>query len=575
MGEFYDARKEMPGWSSPGFDDSKWQPAVCKTGSNAKIEPHPGNPVQPIEQIVPKSVREHAPGVHIFDLGQNISGVIRLKVKGKAGDKVTIRYAEVLHNDGRLSTENLRCARAVDTYILKGDPNGEAWTPEFTYHGFQYVELTGFPGTPDKNAVTGIVLHSDTPLHGKFKCSDPMLNQLHSNMVWTQRGNFFEMPTDCPQRDERMGWTGDAQIYVRAATFNADIAAFYTKWLRDLNDDQWDYGAYPAYAPRPLARPNEHHAAGWMDAGVICPWTIWQVYGDTRVIREHWRKMNDFMAWRATRDPELKGALDDCNFGDWLSLGDVKTPIPFIDLAYHAYDARLMAEMAAAIGDKAASNKYKAQAAKVAAAFQKAYLKPDAKLAVHNQSTYAMALFFDLIPAAQKDAAAGHLAALVKANGNKMTTGFLGTRPLLPALSATGHHDLAGILMQQREFPSWGYEVDNGATTIWERWNSYIKGKGVHEPTMNSFSHYAFGAVCEWMFADLAGIDRAAPGFDKVKIAPRPTGTITHASAGMDTRHGALSCSWKIENSTFTADVVVPPNTTAEITLPVKPEIRS
>lgn len=573
MGESYDARKEMPGWSSPGFDDSKWQPAVCKTGSNAKIEPHPGNPVRPIEQIVPKSVREHAPGVHVFDLGQNISGVIRLKVKGKAGDKVKIRYAEVLHNDGRLSTENLRCARAVDTYILKGDPNGEAWTPEFTYHGFQYVELTGFPGTPDKNAVTGIVLHSDTPLHGKFECSDPMLNQLHSNMVWTQRANFFEMPTDCPQRDERMGWTGDAQIYVRAATFNADIAAFYTKWLRDLNDDQWDYGAYPAYAPRPLARPNEHHAAGWMDAGVICPWTIWQVYGDTRVIREHWRKMNDFMAWRASRDPELKGALDDCNFGDWLSLGDVKTPIPFIDLAYHAYDARLMSEMAAAIGDQAASNKYKAQAAKVAAAFQKAYLQPDAKLAVHNQSAYAMALFFDLIPAAQKDAAAGHLAALVKANGNKMTTGFLGTRPLLPALSATGHHDLAGVLMQQREFPSWGYEVDNGATTIWERWNSYIKGKGVHEPTMNSFSHYAFGAVCEWMFADLAGIDRAAPGFDKVKIAPRPTGTITHASAGMETRHGALSCSWKIENGTFTADVVVPPNTTAEITLPVKGEV--
>jgi alpha-L-rhamnosidase len=573
MGESYDARKEMPGWSSPGFDDSKWQPAVCKTGSNAKIEPHPGNPVRPIQQIVPKSVREHAPGVHIFDLGQNISGVIRLKVKGKAGDKVKIRYAEVLHNDGRLSTENLRCARAVDTYILKGDPNGEAWTPEFTYHGFQYVELTGFPGTPDKNAVTGIVLHSDTPMHGKFECSDPMLNQLYSNMVWTQRGNFFEMPTDCPQRDERMGWTGDAQIYVRAATFNADIAAFYTKWLRDLNDDQWDYGAYPAYAPRPLARPNEHHAAGWMDAGVICPWTIWQVYGDTRVIREHWRKMNDFMAWRAARDPELKGALDDCNFGDWLSLGDVKTPIPFIDLAYHAYDAKLMSEMAAAIGDKAASDKYKAQAAKVTSAFQKAYLKPDAKLAVHNQSAYAIALFFDLIPATQKDAAAGHLAALVKANGNKMTTGFLGTRPLLPALSATGHHDLAGILMQQREFPSWGYEVDNGATTIWERWNSYIKGKGVHEPTMNSFSHYAFGAVCEWMFSELAGIDRAAPGFDKVKISPRPTGTITRASAAMETRHGGLSCSWKIENGTFTADVVVPPNTTAEITLPVKGEV--
>jgi alpha-L-rhamnosidase len=574
MGESYDARKELTGWTTAGYDDAKWESAVCKTGSNAKVEPHPGVPVRSIEEMAAKTVREHQPGVFIYDLGQNISGVIRLKVKGKAGDKVTIRHAEMLHNDGRLSTENLRCARAVDTYILKGDPAGEMWTPEFTYHGFQYVELTGFPGTPGLDAVTGIVIHSDTPMHGSFESSDPMLNKLYQNMVWTQRANFFEMPTDCPQRDERMGWTGDAQIYVRAATFNADIASFYTKWLRDLNDDAWDYGAYAAYAPRPLARPNEHHAAGWMDAGVICPWTIWQVYGDTRVISEHWRKMNDFMDWRGTRDPELKGAVDDCGFGDWLSVGNVKTPIPFIDLAYHAYDARLMAEMAAAIGKTKDAAKYRALAAKVAGAFQKAYLQKDAKLAIHNQTAYAMALFFDLIPAGQRAAAAGHLAELVRENGNKMTTGFLGTRPLLPALSASGHHDLAGILMQQREYPSWGYEVDNGATTIWERWNSYVKGKGVHEPSMNSFSHYAFGAVCEWMMGELAGIDRAAPGFDRVKIAPRPTGTITRAAGSMETRHGKLACSWKIEGGKFSAEVTVPPNTTAEVILPVKGAVR-
>ena len=573
MGESYDARKELTGWSTAGYDESAWEAAVCKTGTNSKVEPHPGVPVRPIEEMAAKTVREHKPGVFIFDLGQNISGVVRLKVKGKAGEKVTIRYAEMLHDDGRLSTENLRCARSVDTYILKGDPAGETWTPEFTYHGFQFIELTGFPGKPGIDAVTGIVIHSDTPLHGSFESSDPMLNRLYQNMVWTQRANFFEMPTDCPQRDERMGWTGDAQIYVRAATFNADIASFYTKWLRDLNDDAWDYGAYPAYAPRPLARPNEHHAAGWMDAGVICPWTIWQVYGDTRVISEHWRKMNDFMIWRSARDPELKGAIDDCGFGDWLSVGNVKTPIPYIDLAYYAYDARLMEQMAAAIGNTQDAAKYKALADKVAAAFQKAYLKPDATLGVHNQSAYAIALFFDLIPADRRAEAAGHLAALVKENGNKMTTGFLGTRPLLPALSASGHHDLAGVLMQQREYPSWGYEVDNGATTIWERWNSYIKGSGVLEPSMNSFSHYAFGAVCEWMMADLAGIDRAAPGFDRVKIAPRPTGTITHAAASMDTRHGKLACAWKINGSKFEVKITVPPNTIGEVTLPVKGEI--
>ena len=568
MGESYDARREMPGWSDPGFDDSAWQQAVAKTGTNARVEPHPGVPVLPIEEIKPVSVREQQPGVFVFDLGQNISGVIRLKVKGKAGEKVKMRFAEVLHLDGRLSTENLRCARAVNTYTLKGDPAGEVWIPEFTFHGFQYVELTGFPGTPDLESVTGIVLHSDTPLHGEFTCSDPMLDRLYQNIVWTQRANFFEMPTDCPQRDERMGWTGDAQIYVRAATYNADIASFYTKWLRDLNDDQWDYGAYPAYAPRPLARPNEHHAAGWMDAGVICPWTIWQIYGDTRVISEHWRKMNDFMEWRITRDRELKGAVDDCGFGDWLSLDEVKTPIPFIDLAYHAYCAQLMAEMAEAIGQPDDMKKYRKRHEDVTTAFRKQYLQPDGKLAIHNQTAYAMALFFGLIPEELQPSAAGHLATLVRANGNKLATGFLGTRPLLPVLSAHGHHDLAGILIQQKEYPSWGYEVENGATTIWERWNSFIKDKGPHEPAMNSFSHYAFGAVCEWMFADLAGIDRAATGFDRIRIAPRPTGTLTRVSAAMQTRHGRLACAWEIKDGTFAATLTIPPNTTADVTLP-------
>lgn len=344
--------------------------------------------------------------------------------------------------------------------------------------------------------------------------------------------------------------------------------------MRNLNDDQWDYGASPAYAPRPLARPNEHHAAGWMDAGVICPWTIWQVYGDTRVITEHWRKMRDFMQWRKLRDPELHGATDDCNFGDWLSLGRVKTPIQFIDLAYHAYCAKLMAEMAGAIGRMQEAEDCRKHAAKVANAFRIIYLKPDGSLTIHNQTAYAMALFMGLIPETQKSAAAAHLAKLVKDNGNKMTTGFLGTRPLLPVLSAHGHPDLAGLLMLQRDFPSWGYEVENGATTIWERWNSYVKGLGVHKPEMNSFSHYAFGAVCEWMMGELGGIDRAAPGFDRVRIAPRPIAGISSASVAMESRHGKLACSWKIERDTFHSELTVPPNTTANVVLPISGPIR-
>lgn len=570
MGESYDARKELTGWSTAGYDDSSWGPVINHEGTKGVLTPHPGVPVRPIEEITPVSVKEHKPGVWIFDLGQNISGVIRLRVKGKAGDKVKIRYAEMLHNDGRLSTENLRSARNVDTYTLKGDPEGETWTPQFTYHGFQYVELTGFPGTPEKDAVTGIVIHSDTPIHGEFECDDPMINQLYSNIVWTQRANFFDLPTDCPQRDERMGWTGDAQIYVRAATYNADIAAFYKKWLRDLNDDQWEWGAYPNFAPRPFVRPNMHFAAAWGDAGIICPWTIWKVYGDTSVISEHWDKMEKFMEFHIKRDPEMKGtAENDCAFGDWLALYEPKTPIEFIDLAYHAHDAGLMAEMAAAIGNDERAKFWKDRHAKLLESFRKIHVKPDGSLKIANQSTYAMSLQLGLIPAELKKKAADHLAKLIRDNGNKMTTGFLGTRPLLPALSNNGHHDLAGILMQQKEYPSWGYEVEQGATTIWERWNSYIAGKGVHDPGMNSFSHYAFGAVCEWMFSELGGIDLLSPGYDEIRIAPRPTGTIKKCSVSTGTRHGKVSCSWRIEGDTFHADIIIPPNTSARLDLPV------
>lgn len=571
MGESYDARKELPGWSAPGYDDAAWKPVIAHQGTEGLLEPHPGVPVRPIREMAPVSLTEHKPGVWIFDLGQNISGVVRLKVKGKAGDKVKIRYAEILHSDGRLSTENLRCARAVDTYTLKGDPEGETWTPSFTYHGFQYIELTGYPGTPELDAVTGILIHSDTPFHGEFECDDPMINQLYSNITWTQRGNFFDLPTDCPQRDERMGWTGDAQIYVRAATYNADIASFYTKWLRDLNDDQWEWGAYPNFAPKPFVRPGMHFAAAWGDAGIICPWTIWRVYGDTQVISEHWDKMEKFMDFRIKRDPGMEGtAKEDCAFGDWLALYTPKTPIEFIDLAYHTHCAELMAEMAAAIGKPDRAEFWEKRHAELLASFQKIHLNADGSLDIANQSTYAMALQLGLVPDEMKNAAGAHLAKLIRDNGNLKSTGFLGTRPLLPALTATGNHDLAGILMQQREYPSWGYEVDQGATTIWERWNSYIAGEGVHDPGMNSFSHYAFGAVSEWMFSELGGIDLLTPGYDEIRISPQPTGTIKRCSVTTGTRHGKVTCAWEINGTTFTANITVPPNASASLSLPIK-----
>lgn len=567
MGETYDARKEYSRWSEAGFGDQDWKNATVRVKHDILPEPHPAAPVRTIEEIKPISVREHSPGVFIYDLGQNISGNVRLKVKGKAGDKVTLRYAEMLHNDGRLSTENLRCARATDVFILKGDQGGETYSPRFTFHGFQYIEVKGYPGKPDLDSITGLVQHTDLPVISTFACSDPMLNKLYQNVLWTQRANHFEIPTDCPQRDERMGWTGDAQAYVRTATYNADISAFYTKWLRDLNDDQWPTGAYPNYAPLPYTRPNEFQAAGWMDAGVICPWTIWQVYGDTHVLREHWEKMTKFMAFRASRDPQLQGSSDDAAYGDWLSLSETKTPIPFIDLAYHARCCDLMVEMARVLGKDEQVALYQKQGDAVRASFQKLHMNENGTMKIDNQTTHVLALYFHLLPKEKQQAAADRLATLIRENGNKMNTGFLGTRPLLPVLSAHGHHDLAGILMQQKEYPSWGYEVENGATTIWERWNSYIKGKGVHEPSMNSFSHYAFGAVHEWMMSTLVGIDLASPGYNEIALRPRPTGTITQADGSTQTRHGKVAVAWEIKDGLHVT-CTIPPNTRASVEIP-------
>ncbi|MEK7706464.1 MAG: family 78 glycoside hydrolase catalytic domain, partial [Verrucomicrobiota bacterium] len=374
MGEFYDARMENPGWSQAGFDAGKWEPAILARENGSvpatfyefqnpasgnkvevkgrpvdlgfrrppKLEAFPGLPVRAIEEIKPVAITSPTNGVYIFNLGQNFAGVIRLKVKGLAGTTIQLRYGEMLHPDGRLMTENLRKARAMDHYVLRGDPNGETWTPRFTFHGFQYVEVTGFPGQPDKDAITGIVLHSDTPFTSNFECSDPVPNRLFKNVVWTQRANFLDLPTDCPQRDERFGWTGDAQIYVRTATYNADVAAFYTKWLRELMESQRPSGTFPGYAPYPFQHGWDFGTA-WCDAGVICPWTIWQAYGDTRIIERCWPYMVRFLDWRKSTSKDFLGINHGNDWGDWLSFG-TKTPLDYVDTAYFAYSTKLMGD---------------------------------------------------------------------------------------------------------------------------------------------------------------------------------------------------------------------------------------
>lgn len=608
MGEAYDARQEMTGWASAGFDDSAWQSAIPAKGNGSqiatfyqrrnptkpgqgvrnlgaeaefgfqrpKLEAFPGVPVRVTEEITAKKVTERSAGTFTFDLGQNFAGTIRLKLKGPAGQRVQIRYGEMLHPDGRLMTENLRKARATDFYTCKGDPNGEVYEPRFTFHGFQFVEVTNFPGEATTDTVTGLVLHSDTPMVSTFECSDPMVNQLFKNVVWTQRANFLDLPTDCPQRDERMGWTGDAQAYVATAAYNADIGAFYTKWLRELMESQRPSGAFPGYAPFPFQHGWDFGTA-WADAGVICPWTIWQAYGDTRVIKDCWEPMTKFMKWRDETSIGDLGVPHGNAWGDWLAQG-AETPLDYVDSIYYAISAKMMAEMAEAIDRKDEAAGYRTQFEKTRAAFQKKYLRADGSINVNTQTAQALALFAELVPDETREATGRHLASMIADNGNHMSTGFLGTRPLLPVLSASGQHDLATFLLQSQEFPSWGYEIANGATTIWERWDSYTKEDafGRHNAAMNSFSHYAFGAVCEWMFHTLAGIQSDGPGYKSIIIRPQPPAPgsnhmhapIDWVSASYDSIRGTIRSDWKLADGQFHLNVAIPANTTATVYLP-------
>jgi len=617
MGESYDARKEMPGWAQPGFDEANWQSAIeaSENGSvpvtfyeilnptnsagkpamtglpvdigfkrPAKLEAFPGLPVQPNQEITPAAITMPTNGVYIFNLGQNFAGVVRLKVKGPAGTKIRLRYGEQLHADGSLMTENLRKARATDYYILRGDPGGETYQPRFTFHGFQYVELSGYPGKPGKSAITGIVLHSATPLTSDFKCSDPMANRLFKNIVWTQRANFIDLPTDCPQRDERFGWMGDAQIYVHCATLNADVAAFYTKWLREVMEAQRPSGTFPGVSPFPFQHGWDFGTA-WCDAGVICPWTIWQAYDDTGIIQRCWPNMVRFMDWRLSTSTNFLGVVQGNDWGDWLSIGP-KTPLDYVDTVYFAYSADLMSQMAAAIGKQAEAANYRRLFGEIRSAFDSKYLKPDGSLTVDTQTAYALALYMNLIPDELREKSGRILADKLRAgetiDNSGMMTGFLGTRPLLPVLTSIGQNDLAVRIFQSHSYPSWGYEVAQGATTIWERWNGYTKEYGFGGPdgkqnaSMNSFAHYSFGAVCEWMLGDLAGIQSDSPGYDKIIIYPHPPSPgsnpehapIHWVKAHYDSIHGRITSNWKRAGNTFELETTIPANTTATVYLP-------
>ena len=566
LGESYDARLELRGWDQPGLDDSAWLAATVRDESSRLLE---GQVMEPVRQTITlraKAVTEPKPGRWTFDLGQNMVGVVRLKVTAPAGTRITLRHAEILNPDGTIYTVNLRTAVSVDSYICKGG-GVETWQPRFTFHGFRYVELTGLPDKPSLDAVTGVVINSDTPSAGGFTCSDPRLNQLQSNILWGQRGNYISIPTDCPQRDERLGWMGDAQVFVRTATFNADVAAFFTKWLVDVDDGQTPAGAFSDVNPNTM---NCGNVPAWADAGVICPWTIYQVYGDKRVLERHLPAMTRWVEWCRTHSTGLIRDKDRGNdYGDWLSIG-ADTPKDLIGTAYFAYSTRLVAKSYQALGKTELAAKYDQLFQDIKTAFNKEYVDPDGRIAGDTQCAYVMALKFDLLPDALRPKAAGYLEADIKAKGGHLSTGFVGVSYLLPVLTLEGKVDTAFALLMQDSFPSWLFSVKHGATTIWERWDGWTPEKGFQDPGMNSFNHYSLGSCGEWLYQTVAGIaaDPAQPGFGHLVIHPRVGGGLTWVKAHYDSIHGRIASAWTLKDGRFTLDTVIPANTTATVYVP-------
>ncbi|MFJ3640062.1 alpha-L-rhamnosidase [Streptomyces sp. NPDC090108] len=558
-GEDHDARRETAGWTGPAFDDSAWTPVEELGKATPPLVAQVDAPVRVERDIAAKKVTEPRPGVFVFDLGQNMVGVVRLRVRGEAGTRVRLRHAEVLNPDGTLYTANLRTARATDSYTLGGGGT-ETFEPRFTSHGFRYVEVTGYPGRPPLDAVTGRVIHTSAPFTMDFRTDVPLLNQLHSNITWGQRGNFVSVPTDTPARDERLGWTGDIGVFAPTATYTMESARFLTKWLDDLRDGQAADGAFPDVAP---FMDTGAGVAGWGDAGVTVPWALYRSYGDVRVLERAWDSMT---RWLDYLKAHSTGFLrPDEGFGDWLNVQD-ETPKDVIGTACFANSADLVARAAEVLGRDPAP--YRALAGGVRDAFRAAYVTAGGRVKGDTQTAYVLALSMDLLAEADRAAAAGRLVELIEARNGHLSTGFLGTPRLLPVLTDTGHTDVAYRLLTQRTFPGWGYQIDRGATTMWERWDSITPDGGFQDAGMNSFNHYAYGSVGEWMYTHIAGIAPAAPGFRKILVRPRPGGGVTEAHARHDSVYGRISTDWRTDAGGFRLTLTVPPNTTAEVWVP-------
>lgn len=575
-GETYDATKAQPGWDTAAFSDANWKPAEVVQPHAVEIVAQTFQPIRVEKVLGAKAVTSPKRGVYIYDFGQNLSGVARIRIQGPAGTDVQLRFGEILNRDGTLYVENLRAAKATDHFILAGNGT-EEFQPLFTFHGFRYAEVSGVSSKPPLDAVKAVVFHTDAPFTVQLKTGSAMLNQLWSNILWGQRSNFVGVPTDCPQRDERLGWTGDAQVFWRAASYNMDLAAFSRKYAGDLRGTQVGTAMYGIFAPG-TDTPNPGFGTGWSDAGVIVPWTSWLQTGDVAIVEQNWDAMEKYLGAIQAANPDyLWKNHYGYAFGDWLS-PEGPTAEDLIATAYWAYDADLMRQMAHAMGKQAEEEKYADVFAKIKAAFNKAYVRPDgfvgaippppifapglekplSKVPVDTQTGYVLALHMNLLPPELRAEAGKRLVDKIAANGWRLATGFLGTPYLLSALTDTGHADVAYRLLLNTAYPSWGYLVEHGATTMWERWN----GDQINDPSMNSFNHYAYGAVADWIYRYAAGVDTVAPdaGFHTILLHPNFDARLGNLDFSYESPYGTVRSAWTVEGGHAMWHLSIPPN---------------
>ncbi|MBB6674935.1 alpha-L-rhamnosidase [Cohnella nanjingensis] len=577
-GERYDARLEQGGWSEAGFPDAAWHATVPLDRPRSMLGAQENWPTRVTETLKPVALIRTPAGETVLDMGQNMVGRIRFSVEAPAGTEIRLQHAEVLDQEGNFYTKNLRKAKQLVSYTAKGE-GVETYAPQFTFQGFRYVKIEGYPGQERDlplDRFVGEVVHSDMAPTGTFDSSSPLVNQLQRNIAWGQRGNFLDLPTDCPQRDERLGWTGDAQVFARTAAFNFQVGPFFTKWLRDLKADQKADGGVPFVVPNVLG-DDGYSSAAWGDAAVIVPWTAYLVYDDKRLLAEQYGSMKAWVGYIRAQGDQPYLWNTGFHFGDWLGL-DAKensyigaTPRDLIATAFYAYSTRLVRDAAVVLGLADDARLYTALHARIVAAFREEFVTPSGRLAAPTQTAHVLALTFGLVEGAERERVAKDLNQLVVDQEYHLTTGFVGTPYLCFALSDNGYHDTAVKLLMQESYPSWLYSVTKGATTIWEHWDGIKPDGSFWSEDMNSYNHYAYGAIGDWLYRVVAGLDmdEGEAGYRRLRVHPRFAGeSLGHARASFESVYGRAEAGWSVRDGQRTVEVTVPANATAEITLP-------